>query len=451
MNATKVRNWTPVKDEQFEAVSVGNVTVKLYRRQRPTANGKRRRTIYELADYTSGVRRLRGFTDLAKARQKAETIAGQIASGNVTAATMLNADAASFGRATELLRPTGASLELAAAIFAKCYEILGGNFHIEAATFFKRHGANSLTLKPIAAVVAELIAAKEARGASARYSGDLRARLARFAKAFGADVSTITEPDKKDETGDDRRNRGVDISAITTADVQRWLDQLQLAPQTAKNFRTVLHTLFQFAEARGYVFKGGNPVADVEHISANGGKIEIFTPDEITKLLASASADFLPCIALGAFAGLRAAEIERLNWADIDLAGGFIHISSDNAKTRSRRLVTILPNLSAWLAPFAKQSGLIWKRTQNDLKDERAATVKASGVKWKDNGCRHSFISYRLAEIQNAAQVALEAGNSPNVVFKHYRELVKPSAAKAWFAVSPEMPANVTSIAAAVT
>jgi hypothetical protein len=56
---------------------------------------------------------------------------------------------------------------------------------------------------------------------------------------------------------------------------------------------------------------------------------------------------------------------------------------------------------------------------------------------------RHSFISYRLAEIQDAAQVALEAGNSPNMVFKHYREIVKPDVAKAWFAIRPDAPANI--------
>jgi hypothetical protein len=38
----------------------------------------------------------------------------------------------------------------------------------------------------------------------------------------------------------------------------------------------------------------------------------IFTPSEIGKLLAVASPAFLPCLAIGAFAGLRSAEIERL-------------------------------------------------------------------------------------------------------------------------------------------
>ena len=36
------------------------------------------------------------------------------------------------------------------------------------------------------------------------------------------------------------------------------------------------------------------------------------------------------------------------------------------------------------------------------------------------------------------AQVALEAGNSPQIIFKNYRELVRPAEAKAWFGIEPE-------------
>jgi integrase len=426
MNATKERNWTPVKGEQFEAVSVGNVTVKLYRRRRLTANRKKKRTIYELADYTSGVRRLRGFTDHGGARKEAEKIARQLSSGDATAATMRNSEAASYGRAVELLRPTGIALEVAAGIVAKAVEILGEDRIIEAAHFLKRHGACQVTRKRVADVVAELIAAKEARGKSPRYVGDLSARLNRFAKSFAVDISTVT-----------------------TAEVQKWLDGLKLSPQSARNFRTVIGTLFSFAESRGYIFKGGNPIEGTEQITANGGNIQIFTPDEITALLKAATREFLPVIALGAFAGLRTAEIERLEWRDVDLTGAFITVASDKAKTRSRRLVPVLPNLAQWLARYARRKGKIWKGTTNDLQDARAACVKAAKTPWKDNGLRHSFISYRLASIQNAAQVALEAGNSPTMVFKHYREIVKPAAAATWFAVAPKMPANVTSFAAA--
>jgi hypothetical protein len=45
---------------------------------------------------------------------------------------------------------------------------------------------------------------------------------------------------------------------------------------------------------------------------------------------------------------------------------------------------------------------------------------------WKHNALRHSFISYRVAQIQNVAQAVLEAGNSPRIVFPNYQELVRP-------------------------
>jgi hypothetical protein len=50
---------------------------------------------------------------------------------------------------------------------------------------------------------------------------------------------------------------------------------------------------------------------------------------------------------------------------------------------------------------------------------------------------RHSFISYRLADVQDVAKVSLEAGNTPQMIFKHYRELVRPADAQKWYAVTP--------------
>jgi integrase len=431
-----------------ETVKVGNITVPIYKRERRIATGNY--IIYEIADHTTGVRRLRSFSDHAEARQEAEKLARQIATGETTAATMRNSEAASYGRALELLRPTGATLELAAMTYAKCYEILGGDLMIEAAKFYRRHRADKITKKKVADVVVELLAAKEARKKSNRYVADLRTRLTRFAGAFGADVSTIKEPDKKDATGEDRRNRGVDISSITAPEVQSWLDKLKVEPQTAKNYRTVLYTLFGFAETRGYILRGGNPVEETESIETkDGGAIEIYTTDEIAGLLKAAKnvrEDFLPVIAIGAFAGLRAAEIERLEWSNVDLTGGYIHVGADKAKTRSRRLAPITPNLAQWLTPYAKEKGKVWTGTPQTIRDARAQTATAAKVAWKDNALRHSFISYRLADIHDEAKVALEAGTSAKMIFKHYRELVKPSAGKAWFAVEPAAPQNVTTL-----
>ncbi len=67
-------------------------------------------------------------------------------------------------------------------------------------------------------------------------------------------------------------------------------------------------------------------------------------------------------------------------------------------------------------------------------------------IKWKQNALRHSFISYRLAEIQDVNRVALEASTSPQMIFRHYRELATPEQARTWFSISPVEAQNVVAM-----
>jgi integrase len=60
----------------------------------------------------------------------------------------------------------------------------------------------------------------------------------------------------------------------------------------------------------------------------------------------------IPFLTLGAFAGVRHAEIQRLEWKDIRFDDGSIEIRASKAKTASRRLVPILPNLKEWLLKY---------------------------------------------------------------------------------------------------
>jgi hypothetical protein len=58
-------------------------------------------------------------------------------------------------------------------------------------------------------------------------------------------------------------------------------------------------------------------------------------------------------------------------------------------------------------------------------------------VAWKNNALRHSFVSYRVAQIKNIPQVAYESGNSPQIIDSNYRELVTEPDTKKWFAIRP--------------
>jgi hypothetical protein len=53
------------------------------------------------------------------------------------------------------------------------------------------------------------------------------------------------------------------------------------------------------------------------------------------------------------------------------------------------------------------------------------------------NVLRHSFGSYFYALTKNENTVAVEMGNSPEMVFRHYRALVKPSDCTAFWGIRP--------------
>lgn len=74
----------------------------------------------------------------------------------------------------------------------------------------------------------------------------------------------------------------------------------------------------------------------------------------------------------------------------------------------------------------------------NNLHRDVAALSDAPGIAWPRNVLRHSFISYRIDMVKSADQVALEAGNSPSIIFKHYRELTTEEKAAEWFAIPPK-------------
>jgi hypothetical protein len=73
-----------------------------------------------------------------------------------------------------------------------------------------------------------------------------------------------------------------------------------------------------------------------------------------------------------------------------------------------------------------------------DLQTFVPALARALKIDWPRNVLRHSFITYRIAKVKSADQVALEAGNSASIIFKHYRELATEDLADQWFGILPK-------------
>ncbi len=246
-------------------VQPGRSIVRVYRRRTPGGN-----YAYMVSNYADGQRRrFDSYADEADALAAAKALAKRLDKRDYVAASMTNAQALEYAAADQALKPFGVSVAASAAAVAECLKTLGDLTNLSAATKFFAARHKTVTKKPVAEVVAELLAVKEARGASARYMKDLESRLERFA-------------------GDCQK----DACNVTVSDIQAWLDGLKLSSQSYKNYKTVLHTLFEFAVARGYATD--NPVTGTEHVKVKNGDVEIYTPSEVARLLAAASRSFFP-------------------------------------------------------------------------------------------------------------------------------------------------------------
>ena len=123
-------------------------------------------------------------------------------------------------------------------------------------------------------------------------------------------------------------------------------------------------------------------------------------------------------------------------------------MAAHKAKTASRRIVPIPNNLSKWLAVASRTEARIWPHSKAWFFEAIRNAAATAKVTWKHNALRHSYISYRLAEIHDVNRVALEAGTSPKMIHKHYRKLVTPEQAKSWFSITPEIASNVVPLKA---
>jgi integrase len=195
--------------------------------------------------------------------------------------------------------------------------------------------------------------------------------------------------------------------------------------------------LFSYAEQRGIIDR--NPISRTAKPKLLDRPPEIFTVDELRSLLEAASRgapDVVPMLAIGAFAGVRDAEIKRLDWHEIDLVRGHIEIKGAKAKSARRRIIPIQPNLAAWLLPFSTMKGRL---APEGYRSSLERVRKEAGLaRWPNNGLRHSFASYRLAATSNAPLVASELGHtSPVMLFNAYREVVLPVEAERYWKIEP--------------
>jgi integrase len=401
------------------------VAVKIYRskyRKKDSKGKSRQYELYTIACYVGKQRRRETCADLPKAKARAREIVISILHGRLPVLELTNADSESYLRAIELLRPMGMPLHAAIEEFIAARSKLNGESLVSVVNeHLARKG--SIPQRRVAEIVDELLVAKQQDGLSPRYVYALRSDLTRFKNAFHTN-----------------------IGSITSGLIEDWLLAQKVGARTRNNLRTSIVTLFHFARARGYLAKGRPTEADdVRRAKDRGGKIGMLTPKQLASLIYKAPADIKLYIALGAWTGMRTSEILRLDFSDINFERGHITVAAEKAKTATRRLVPILPNLALWLAAYRGRKGKVAKY---GVERRTIVFAKGQGITWLHNCLRHSYASFRLAAIADTARVALEMGNSPQKLMTNYRELADEHDAAAWFAITPKRSKKIVQFAA---
>lgn len=256
------------------------------------------------------------------------------------------------------------------------------------------------------------------------------------------------------------------VCDLTKGHLSAYVERLSsVGPKTRNEHRACIRMFIKWAVAADYLPET-HRLLEAEAMKREDDEpeeIDLFTKDEFAAMLTraseapvqetdkektekKASRDYrplLPVLALAGLAGLRFKEIIRLTWQDVFGRAGHIEVKASKSKTRSRRLIPICPALASWLESLRSSEGKVWPKGYDMLHEDFKALRGDLKIPDRRNGLRHAFISAHYAAHSDEGLTAKVAGNSPDMIHKHYKALMEKEDGEAWFAVAAAKPDNI--------
>lgn len=320
----KCQGFYDMKTEKFPLIVVeGGVSARIRKHSKIKDGTKYDSFVVEYIQL--GKRKQVWRKDIDEAKAVAKEACRSVANGQQSSLELNDFERMAYLRAAEAVSPINVPIDTACREYADALKILGGNASVsEACREWVKRNAVSLPKITVEAAVQQLQKQAVSDGKSIARQKQLRNVLDPFVVSFCQDVHTIT-PNL----------------------VSRYLSALSMAERSKRNNRDVIGYFNRWLILRGYLAKGTDWLEGVQNYTARKmGEIQIFTPDEMKLLLNKADKRLVPFLAIGAFTGLRHAEIARLDWSEIELADGvgesFIEVRADKAKTQTRRLWSVI-------------------------------------------------------------------------------------------------------------
>lgn len=229
------------------------------------------------------------------------------------------------------------------------------------------------------------------------------------------------------------------MTGVVRDDIEEWLDEADWSARTRRNKLTTLATFYNFGIDRGFCTV--SPVERIKRPKVDDEPIGLLMPDQSEALLHRTQKDrpeLIPGVSIATFAGPRRSELCALDWSEVHIDDREIEIKASKAKTRQRRVITINDTLAEWLAICKPGQGPVTVTTNADVwgKWIRELALAAGIKEWPKNALRHGFGSYFFAQCKDENRVAAEMGNSPKMVHRHYRALVKGADCQRFWAIA---------------
>jgi len=421
-------------------VTVGSVAISIYAAPvtvRAAANGDAASATvktyesFQVAHYEGARRILQRRNTLDKAKALAKEIANRLSRDGARAQYLTEKDRRVLILAQTATAPLGLEVDEVCRRYAEFQARLTTGTLDEAVSFYLAHGQRVRHGATIESVYAEYLEHLVKRGVGHYHLRDVKRYVGNFVAAFP----------------------GL-ISAIQTTALDAYLSRLGGNARNKNNHRHGIIAFYNFAQEKGFLPHGIIHAAAATtdyrdartQISSEQQAIDllqptdIYSPEEMRKILAAADDTLRPTLEIKAFSGARTEEVTRLWWVMVAEAEQCLKVPDAVGKICARR-VPLLPNLQTRLAKYTaelkrERVSVDWP-SANSLTRAWARTAAKAGVPYKRNAFRNSYITYRLIITEDIGKVAEECGTSAKMIKKNYqsRAAISRATAEEWFAL----------------
>jgi len=407
------------RQEWPRVVTVGNSSVKVYQTAHPrTKSG----FVYVVAWRTPEGRKRKGFTSETKALSEARVIAEQLNSGFAQSAGMTAPEREEWVMARAFAREKGLPLVSAMREWHSAFELTGGRILDAAKAWVQTHAAPKAAIT-VDEAVSLYIAAQRERGVKTHLGAG---------RTLCTDYSTPEQPSFLSRFG------AMKLAEVSTDALSQWLEGFA-HPVTRNTRRKHIVALWRWCRRRGHLPVDATTVAERTDTAQEGTRqIGVISAEALRStfdLIAREHPHYVPTLALCAFCGMRSFEVHGQRWEDFDFERKFLRVTTAKHNTPARRQVPLCETAFAWLTSHREPQGPICPNL--GIYQIRKICRKA-GITLAENGFRHTWISARVEITGDIPRTALEAGTSVAKIHQHYRELLRPEEAAAWFAVTPQ-------------